>query len=259
MVQNKTNYSKLADYYDLIYSITPPNDGIFYKKYINKNTEVLEMGIGTGRVFLDFFDLGVKWTGIDYSEEMIEKCKEKIEPLQPLKEKINLVVEDMTQIDIRKEKQSIHNKLFDLVIYPSHSIMSVGNENNQKKAICSGLKHLSKDGFIIFDLHNPNNYFVDKNYKILGTKTIKKIKYKLFSKSSIDYHSKLHSNYMILEYENNKIKFESHEYFLYLEDVINLSDELNFEIVDIYGNYEMDPFIEDSDELIIIGKKKDVG
>ncbi|MED5254916.1 MAG: hypothetical protein VX592_02245, partial [Chloroflexota bacterium] len=59
--------------------------------------------------------------------------------------------------------------------------------------------------------------------------------------------------------ENNKIKFESHEYFLYLEDVINLSDELNFEIVDIYGNYEMDPFIEDSDELIIIGKKKDVG
>ena len=44
--------------------------------------------------------------------------------------------------------------------------MSVGNENNQKKALCSGLKHLSKDGFIIFDLHNPNNYFVDKNYKI---------------------------------------------------------------------------------------------
>ena len=182
MVQNKTNYSKLADYYDLIYSITPPNDGIFYKKYINKNTEVLELGIGSGRVFLDFFDLGVKWTGIDYSEEMIEKCKEKIEPLQPLKEKINLVVEDMTQIDIRKEKQSIHNKLFDLVIYPSHSIMSVGNENNQKKALCSGLKHLSKDGFIIFDLHNPNNYFVDKNYKILGSKTINKIKYKLFSK-----------------------------------------------------------------------------
>ena len=91
MVQNKTNYSKLADYYDLIYSISPPNDGIFYKKYIKKNTEVLEMGIGTGRVFLDFFDLGVKWTGIDYSEEMIEKCKEKIEPLQPLKEKINLI------------------------------------------------------------------------------------------------------------------------------------------------------------------------
>ncbi|GIS30387.1 MAG: hypothetical protein Ct9H90mP2_07700 [Dehalococcoidia bacterium] len=90
--------------------------------------------------------------------------------MQPLKEKINLVVEDMTQIDFRKEKQSIHNKLFDLVIYPSHSLMSVGNENNQKKALCSGLKHLSKNGLIIFDLHNPNNYFLDKNYKILGTK-----------------------------------------------------------------------------------------
>ena len=258
MIQNKTNYDELADYYDLIYSIIPPNDHKFYKKFINKNTEVLEMGIGTGRVFLNFFDLGVRWTGIDSSEEMIEKCREKIEPLQPLKEKINLVVEDMTQIDIRKESQSIQNKLFNLVIYPSHSLMSVGNENNQKKALCSGLKHLSKDGVIIFDLHNPNNYFVDEKYKILGTKTINKIQYKLFSKSTIDYQSKLHSNYMILEYETNKIKIESHEYFIFLEDVINLSDELNFEIVNIYGNYEMDPFNEDSEELIIIGKKKDV-
>ena len=149
--------------------------------------------------------------------------------------------------------------LFGIGASTAQVILSSMSTNEIKNAILSGLKHLSKDGFIIFDLHNPNNYFVDKNYKILGTKTINKIKYKLFSKSSIDYHSKLHSNYMILEYENNKIKFESHEYFLYLEDVINLSDELNFEIVDIYGNYEMDPFIEDSDELIIIGKKKDVG
>ena len=36
MVKNKTNYSKLADYYDLIYSITPPNDRIFYKKFIGQ-------------------------------------------------------------------------------------------------------------------------------------------------------------------------------------------------------------------------------
>jgi len=41
--------------------------------------------------------------------------------------------------------------------------------------------------------------------------------------------------------------------------VIIMGVTLFFEIVDIYGNYEMDPFIEDSDELIIIGKKKDVG
>ena len=258
MIQNKTNYNKLADYYDLIYEITPPNDYIFYKNYIDKKTEVLEMGIGTGRIFLNFFDSGVKWTGVDLSEEMIQKCKKKIEPLQPLKEKINLVKEDMTKLDIRKESQSIHNKLFDLVIYPSHSIMSVGDENKQKKALCSGLKHLSKEGFIIFDLHNPNNYLVNKNFKILGTKTINNIQYKLLSKSKIDYESKVHSNYMILESENKKIKFESHEYFMYLEDVINLSDELNFEIIDIYGNYQRDPFIEDSEELIIVGKKKDV-
>ena len=57
---------------------------------------------------------------------MIEKCREKIEPLQPLKENVFLIKEDMTRLDI-KDKDSISNKKYDLVIYPSHSLMSVGD------------------------------------------------------------------------------------------------------------------------------------
>jgi len=255
MIQYKTNYDKWAEYYDLIYQITPPYDSKLYEKFIQESTKVLEMGIGTGRILLEFIDRQVHWTGIDKFESMIEKCKEKIEPLQPLKENVFLIKEDMTRLDI-KENDLISNKKYDLVIYPSHSLMSVGDEKMQIKALCSGLKHLDKEGILIFDLHNPNNYLTNDNYDLLGTKKIKNDNYNLYSKSKIDLENKLHSNYQILEKNNNKIELKSHEYFLYLEDVIRLSDELNFEIINLYGNYNLDSFNEFSDEMIFICKKK---
>tara|TARA_Y100001960_G_C14781109_1_gene886780 strand:- start:7304 stop:8080 length:777 start_codon:yes stop_codon:yes gene_type:complete len=255
MVQYKTDYDKWAEYYDLIYEIMPPNDSKLYAKYIQESNKVLEMGIGTGRILLEFINTQVQWTGIDKFEGMIEKCREKIEPLQPLKENVFLIKEDMTRLDI-KEKDSISNKKYDLVIYPSHSLMSVGDEEVQIKALCSGLKHLAKDGVLIFDLHNPNNYLKSDNYGLLGTKKINNDNYNLYSKSNIDIEKKLHSNFQILEKNDNKIKLKSHEYFLYLEDVIRLSDELNFEIISLYGNYNLDSFNEFSEEMIFICKKK---
>ena len=88
------------------------------------------------------------------------------------------------------------------------------------------------------------------------TKTIQNKKYLLHSKSDVDFEKKLHSNHQILETERDKIELKSHEYFLYLEDVIRISDELGFEIVNLYGNYNFEIFNEFSEEMIFICKKK---
>jgi len=256
MIQYKTDYNKWAKYYDVIYEMMDPEDSKIYKKYSRDVKSVLEMGIGTGRILSGFIKCGIQWTGIDNSDEMIEVCKEKFEPLQPLNEKVFLIKEDMTKLEIKEEEKSIFNKKFDLVIYPSHSLMSVGNEKKQIEALCSGFKHLSHEGILIFDLHNPNNYFVTEEYNLLKSKKIKKDKYNLYSKSKVDIEKKLHSNYQILEINKERINLQSHEYFLYLEDILRISDELEFEIIDFFGNYNMEPFNEYSEEMIFICKKK---
>ena len=124
MTQYKTNYKNWANWYDLVYEKIKPKDIILDKSLINNQTrDVLEMGIGTGRIFKSFFQNKINWTGVDDSEEMINLCKEKIEPLQPLKGKLKLINEDMTKLDIRIDDKSIHNSKFDLVIYPSNALM----------------------------------------------------------------------------------------------------------------------------------------
>ena len=255
MTQYKTDYNEWAKYYDVIYEIMPPKDSNLYHKYLKGINSVLEMGIGTGRILSDFITDGIQWTGIDNSEEMLEICKEKFEPKQPLNQNVFLIKEDMTKLEIKEDKKSIFNKKFDLVIYPSHSIMSVGSEKKQIDALCSGFKHLSKNGVLIFDLHNPNNYFISEEYNLLESKNIKKNKFNLYSKSNVDLEKKVHSNYQILENNKEKIQLQSHEYFLYLEDVLRISDELEFEIIDLFGNYNMEPFNEFSEEMIFICRK----
>jgi SAM-dependent methyltransferase len=258
MNQSETNYKSWSNWYDLIYEIISPNDINFYETYINKNVKrVLEMGVGTGRIPNSFLHKNLKWTGVDISEDMLNVCKEKIKPKQPLSENLLLIQEDMTKIDIKVDNNSIYNLLFDLVIYPSHSLMSVGNIELQKKALCSGIKHLDKNGILIFDLHNPNNYVNNKEYMVFGEKEINSSLHKLYGKSSVDFDKKKHINYQKIEINSiNKIELKSVDYFLYFEDIINICDELNIEIIDFFGDYDKSVLNEDSEEIILVCKKK---
>tara|TARA_B110000263_G_scaffold237234_1_gene237327 strand:+ start:56 stop:832 length:777 start_codon:yes stop_codon:yes gene_type:complete len=258
MNKSETNYKIWANWYDLIYEIISPKDIAFYETYLNENVKkVLEMGVGTGRIPINFIYKNLKWTGIDISEDMLNISKEKIKPMQPLNENLLLIQEDMTKIDIRVDNNSIYNLLFDLVIYPSHSLMSVGNIEMQKKALCSGIKHLEKNGILIFDLHNPNNYVNNKEYMIFGQKEINNSLYKVYGKSSVDFDNKKHINFQKIEINSKKvIELKSTDYFLYFEDIIKICDELNIEIIDIFGDYDKSKLTEISDEIILICKKK---
>ena len=85
---------------------------------------------------------------------------------------------------------------------------------------------------------------------------VAKVNQEIITNIDVDFEKKLHSNHQILETERDKIELKSHEYFLYLEDVIRISDELGFEIVNLYGNYNFEIFNEFSEEMIFICKKK---
>lgn len=258
MKEYKTNYKNWIIWYDLFYEIIKPDDLLFYQSYItNKTKDVLEMGIGTGRVFQTFINKKINWTGIDDSEEMINLCKEKIEPEQPLIGKLKLINDDMTKLDIKENEKSIYNSKFDLVIYPSNSIMSVGNITLQKDALCSGIKHLKDDGLIIFDLHNPNNYQINKDFKLIASSEIKKLSYEIFGRSEIDLSINLHKNFKKIFIDSKEIiELISYDHFLYMDEVINLCLDLDLEITEVYGGYNKEKVSDNSEELIYICKKK---
>lgn len=136
------------------------------KKNINPNI-VLEMAIGTGIPFADFFQKnGCEVHGIDIAPLLVEKCKSN-------NPHINATVGDAE--DLKFEENS-----FDLV-YCFHSTWYFPNLD---KAIIEMIRVVKKDGLIFFDIQNIRNSKISLSYqKSVKRKTSKayyalhKIKY----------------------------------------------------------------------------------
>ena len=110
-----------ARFYDLIYhQIRDGVDNAFFLGEIKKTTgKILEIGVGTGRFFIDAINLGADIYGIDISESMINILKSKLDKSQLDRISIQNI------IDFRFDFQ------FDLIIAPFRIIMHLSEKNDQ--------------------------------------------------------------------------------------------------------------------------------
>ena len=77
MIHSDNPYKLFAEYYDL-YVGKFDSDLDFYLSYCSKTDNILEIGCGTGRILKHILENGFKITGIDISNEMLEKAREKL-------------------------------------------------------------------------------------------------------------------------------------------------------------------------------------
>jgi len=138
------NFQQFAIYYDMIYSIDtykelPGEIDFFLKEAQKANGPVLEVGCGTGRIFLPLMNAGIPISGIDISAEMLQmlKIKAKFFNLKPKIKKI-----DMTEL---KEKEK-----YGLIIIPLNSIHHITNKAKQIKTFENFYKALKPNGKLIF-------------------------------------------------------------------------------------------------------------
>ncbi len=81
------------------------------KNFLFKGMEVLDIGCGTGTLAMELARQGVKVTALDFSENMLEQCRQSIAP--DIRDNITLLCEDWHSLDIEKKGWK---KKFDLVI-----------------------------------------------------------------------------------------------------------------------------------------------
>ena len=79
MEQLKQNYygSLCTEMYEILHKEPPKDELEFYLSYAEKDMKILEALCGSGRFFLPFYERGFDISGIDLSEEMLRKLREK--------------------------------------------------------------------------------------------------------------------------------------------------------------------------------------
>ncbi len=241
-----------ARFYDLIYhQLRDSVDKEFFLQELKQvKGKVLEMGVGTGRFFVEALNQGVDIYGLDISESMISVLLDKLSP------------EHHKRISLQNMVNFHFADRFELIVAPFRVMMHLLDKNEQLAALNNVYRHLKSNGKFIFDTFVPDlrqliNGFdnhIDFEAEYEPGKKIKRI-----VSTKPDLLNQLINVTFRLEWiesdglKQEEWKFPMRFFFRYeLEHLIERSAFKNYKILGDYHGKELDA---NSKEFIVICKK----
>lgn len=152
----KNYYGSLCtEMYEILHEKAPIDEMEFYLSYAEKGMKIFEPLCGSGRFFVPFVEMGFDISGVDMSEEMLNKLKLKAP-------EANVVQADITKY--------CSDEKFDYIFIPSGSI-SLFTDMKLLEEILRRLKNLLvQDGKFVFAVDSINaRYSNDDDYKITAS------------------------------------------------------------------------------------------
>ena len=240
---------------DLIYDAniydgmnTGLSDLQFYKRWLpeSKDTRILELCCGSGRLTLPIARAGYDITGVDYTPSMLEQAKTKAS-LAGLK--INFIEADIRTLDLQEK--------YDFIFIPFNSIHHLYTNEDLFEAFQVVKNHLKDGGLFLLDCFNPNiQYIVD------GEKELKEIAgyttgdgRDVWIKQTMRYENKTQINRIEWHYfingEFNSVQNLDMRMF-FPQELDSYLEWNGFHIVHKYGGFEGEAFHDHSEKQVFV-------
>ncbi|MBO8164656.1 MAG: class I SAM-dependent methyltransferase [Brevibacillus sp.] len=135
-----------AEYYDLTQRGVE-GDVSFYLEYARQaGGEVLDLACGTGRISIPLAAAGIPVTGIDLSEEMLNRARQKAEQAG-VADRIRFLQGDM--------RDFVLDQTFPLIMIPFRSFLHLLHIREQMKALACIRRHLAPGGRLVMNVFVP--------------------------------------------------------------------------------------------------------
>ena len=228
-----------SDYYHILYKNRDKKEAEFFinnlikKLKIKKKSKILDLACGVGRHSFYLNKKGMNVIGIDNSENNIKKAKKFENKFLKFKKK------EMTE-DYGQEFDFIFN------LFTSFGYINEKHNLNTFKSINNSLIN---HGILVIDYLNVfklKEELVEKETKKIGN-IIFNIK-RSFKDNFIVKKIKIKDNNEIFYFEERVMELTKNDFKDYLK-------KFNFEILDVFGNYNLEKYHKNSERLIMIIKK----
>ncbi len=198
-------------------------------------SKVLDLACGKGRHAIFVNSLGYDTTGVDLSQESIEKAK--------------LSASDSLHFFQHDMREPIQNTKFDLVLNLFTSFGYFEDKSHNEKMLTSIHTYLEDNGRLVIDFFNAEK--VLSELVVSENKSIDGILFEI---------SKTVENGAIVkdirfEDEGEEFHFQERVQALSISDFEVMLERTNFEIEASYGSYDLTDYNSDSERLIIVAKK----
>jgi SAM-dependent methyltransferase len=139
--QQSTYGDCIADIYDQMHSAWEPTATVKTVTELARGGSVLELGVGTGRVALPLARTGLRVVGVDISEAMLDKLREK-DPDRT----VEAVHGDFTDLPLTERFQ---------VVFVVNSLLQLADPGDQLSCLRQIRDRLEPDGILAMEEANP--------------------------------------------------------------------------------------------------------
>lgn len=240
----KNYYGSLcAEMYEILHKEAPREELEFYLSYAKKGQRILEPMCGSGRFLVPFAERGYDITGVDLSEEMLDKLRRK-------RPEAKAVRADLTEYEPGEK--------FDYIFIPSGSL-SLLTGMSVCKAVLGKLKELlAEGGKLVFAVETlgcrrPD----DEDYQITASvKTREGLDLLLKTKHFYDEETQTQFSPGIYELyregellQREEMDFQTHLYrFGEMEEYLR---EAGFSSVQLFSSFQKDPAADSQCEMFL--------
>lgn len=245
MSQSQQNYygSLCTEMYEILHAQAPQDELNFYLSYAESGMKILEPLCGSGRFLIPFRKRGFDISGMDLSEEILDKLKKKSPDAK-------VIQADITQYTTPEK--------YDYIFIPSGSV-SLFTDMEMCKSILRKMKELlAPDGKFVFAIDTVfDRCEEDSDYKV-GVSVKTKEGYDLVLKGKNHYDEKSQTQFSPSIYElydgdtllqSETMDFQTHLYrYGEMDEYLK---ECGFINVAVYSGYQKEPAVDDKCEMFI--------
>jgi SAM-dependent methyltransferase len=254
--------SFIADYYDespIVRGRT--QDVAFYRDAGREfGDPVLELGCGTGRITMALAQMGMRVTGLDLSERMLERATKKRSMLRTEeRERVHLVQGDMAKFDLGEK--------FRLIIIPFRPFQHLLEVKEQMACLDCVRKHLMPGGRLILDvfqtdaerMHDPVHM---RETAIVEYKTSDGRKVSITERVAAFHRAEqINDVEMIFSIghpggKKERLVFAWPLRYFFRYEVEHLLARCGFRVKALYGNFDRTPLEDASPEMIYVAQSE---
>ncbi len=251
----------VAEFYDFNPIYASRQDVGFYVDLARSaGGEVLELGCGTGRILIPTAAAGCEIVGMDISEYMLSKCREKLRKLpKEVQNRVRIVQGNMVKFDLKET--------FSLVTTPFRPFQHLLTVGEQMSCLRCVDRHLEVGGKLILDVFQVNPRMTYERKYMVETEDIPEVELpdgrkvrrcgRIAAYHRAEQYNDIELIYYVRHPDGRKERLAQafpFRYF-YRYEVEHLLARCGFKVVELFGNYDRSPLTNNSPEMIFIAEK----
>jgi len=254
----KNEFDAYVDFYDKWNQNFVSDIPLWLEYALKCGSPVLELCSGTGRILLPLAKQGIEITGLDNSEKMLDKAKEKLnKESEEVRKRVVLLKGDMRNFHLKRK--------FNLIFIPFNSFQVLLSIEEQNGCLHSVYKHLTPQGRLMISIFHPDltraEGVLRSEGDILNDYPQKEDLTQIYSNQFYDKTKQIIKVRFFVDTTKPDGRFYRKtidlkmRYFSPAEfERILLSN--GFETEELFGNYDKPPFDNRSPLMIFVAKKK---